>query len=344
MQLQNKINKEVFQEDILTWYDNNKRVLPWRNNKDPYYIWVSEIMLQQTRVQTVIPYFERFLTTLPTIEDLAICDEDRLLKLWEGLGYYNRVRNMQKAAKLIMEQFNGEFPSNQTDLELLPGIGSYTSGAILSIAFNQPFTAVDGNVLRVFARLLEIKKNIKDKDVKKLIKGQVEHIIPENRIDDFNQSLMEIGAIICIPNGVPKCEVCPLKIHCQSFQNKTMNDIPLKQKKVKTKVEKRTVFLLQYDDKYAVRKRSNNGLLAGMYEFLNETKHLKVEEASKLFPRSDITILPKSTHQFSHLKWDMIAYRIKVKSMDEKYLWRTKKQLDEQYSIPTAFKKYKNLL
>ncbi len=344
MQLKNRIHNNIFQKDILTWYDNNKRVLPWRNNKNPYYIWVSEIMLQQTRVQTVIPYFERFISELPTIHNLAICDEDKLLKLWEGLGYYNRVRNMQKAAKLVMDQFNGKLPSNQTDLESLPGIGNYTSGAILSIAYNQPFTAVDGNVLRVFARLLEIKENIKDKDIKKVIKNQVEQIIPTSRIDDFNQSLMEIGAIICVPNGAPKCVVCPLQQHCKSYQHNTMNEIPIKQKKVKTRVEKRTVFLLQYKDKFAVQKRPNTGLLASMYEFPNKENHIKKDTVLAGYPRCDITKLPKSTHQFSHLKWDMVGYKIKVESMDENYLWRTKKQLEEQYSIPTAFKKYKNLL
>ena len=335
------MDKRIVQSNIFKWYDNSKRILPWRDNPNPYHVWISEIMLQQTRVEAVIPYFLRFIKEIPTIEDLSTISDDALNKLWEGLGYYSRARNLKKAAQIIVRDFNSLLPSEYDDLISLPGIGQYTAGAILSIAFNKKYTAVDGNVLRVFSRFFGIRKNIKDKEVKQLIKDKVEKLSPDKRIGDFNQALMEIGAIICKPNKEPLCTVCPLQSFCKAYQLNLTNVIPKKINKITRRIEERTVFIITYKDKYAIQKRSNKGLLASLYQYPNETGFQRLDDIKNRFAKEvEINALPPSKHIFTHLEWHMIGYEIKLKVPMETYLFVTKEDLMSIYPIPTAFKTY----
>lgn len=222
---------------LLNWYDSHARILPWRESPTAYRVWISEIMLQQTRVEAVKPYFERFIKELPEVKALALASEEQLIKLWEGLGYYNRVRNLQKAAQTIMEHYKGEIPDSYEKLLELSGIGEYTAGAIASIAFGKTVPAVDGNVLRVYTRLTANKEDITKTAVKKEIAKQIKNILPQKRTGDFNQSLMELGATICLPNGLPKCEQCPLKDLCEAKKRDLMQHIPVKTPKRKRKKE-----------------------------------------------------------------------------------------------------------
>lgn len=342
---QKKMNKKRFQNDLLDWYDHNQRILPWRDNKNPYYIWISEIMLQQTKVQTVIPYFERFIQTLPTVKALANASEDELLKLWEGLGYYNRVRNLQFAAKEVVSRFNGVLPENTDDLESLKGIGPYTSGAIASIAFNKQYSAVDGNVLRVFSRLLEIKGDIKEPKTKKRIKTYVETLLPK-RVGDFNQGLMEIGATVCIPNGQPHCALCPFNSYCKASLHKTTDVIPEKRKKKKRPIELKTVLLIKYKDTYAIEKRKSTGLLASMYQFPMFDEHLTLKEL-KLLELGKVSRpieLGISNHKFTHKEWNMKGYLIELEENSTDYQFETYHSIDQNYTVPSAFKVYKNYI
>lgn len=338
------MNKLIFEESLMSWYDQSKRILPWRDNPNPYHVWISEIMLQQTRVETVIPFFNRFIEELPTIESLSQVDDDRLNKLWEGLGYYSRARNLKKAALIIMNKFTGEIPRNQKDLESLPGIGPYTSGAILSIAFNQSFTAVDGNVLRVFARLLGIRTDIKDPNTKKIIKKQVEQLLPSTRVGDFNQGLMEIGAKVCLPNGKPTCSICPLNKLCYAYNNQLVDVIPVKQKRKAKRQEDVTVFLFEHDGKFAIEKRSEQGLLAGLYQFPNKVGEFSMDFLAKEYNVRSIKRLDKSKHIFTHLVWNMSGYHIKICDELSGYKFVTPAEIESVYSIPTAFKHYRDYI
>jgi A/G-specific adenine glycosylase len=328
------MNTEYLSQQLLHFYDTSKRVLPWRDNKNPYYIWISEIMLQQTRVEAVIGYFNRFIEAVPTVFDLAQIEEDELMKLWEGLGYYSRARNLKKAAIKIINEFNGTLPNRKEELESLPGIGPYTSGAILSIAYEQKVAAVDGNVLRVFSRFYQIEKDIKDVQTKKQIKRLVEESLPSKRNGDYNQAIMELGATVCLPNGRPLCEHCPLQEECLSYQNNMQMLLPFQSRKKQRKIEHRTVYLYKYQDQYAIRKRPDKGLLASMYEFYNVEGHIKEE-----FPK-----LPKAKHVFTHKEWHMIGYLVEVDHLLEGFVWVTKEELEEVYSIPSAFQKYKEYI
>ncbi len=336
--------KKEFERDLLTWYDNGKRVLPWRDNTDPYRVWISEIMLQQTRVNAVIPYFERFISTLPTVYDLSEVNDDRLMKLWEGLGYYSRARNLKKAAILVVSKFNSVVPNDYDDLLSLPGIGPYTAGAIMSIAYNKKYTAVDGNVLRVFARMNDIQEDIKDMTVKRKIKEYVNMLLPK-RVGDFNQALMEIGATVCLPNGTPKCEICPLKSYCKAYQNGTISLIPKKRKHQKVPVEKKTVLLIKFENLVALEKRKDKGLLANMYQFPMLEGHVELKLIEEMFNEkyNKILVLPKSKHIFSHKKWDMVGYEIQLNSRLD-YCFVTLEDIQSRYSVPTAFQVYKNRL
>ena len=260
---------EQIVKPLLSWYDGHARVLPWREDKSPYRVWVSEIMLQQTRVEAVKPFFERFLKALPNVRSLAECSEDELLKLWEGLGYYNRVRNMQKAARVIMEEHDGEFPADYAKLLALPGIGRYTAGAIGSIAFGLQKPAVDGNVLRVLSRVKASYEDVLKQSVKTALEQEVQKIIPKDRAGDFNQALIEIGAVVCVPNGRAKCEECPLAFCCRAKEKGIVEELPKKKAKKERRVEERTVLVLREGDRVAVRKRPSKGLLAGLYELPN---------------------------------------------------------------------------
>ena len=340
-------------EPLLIWYRNNKRDLPWRQNKDPYRIWVSEIMLQQTRVEAVKPYFARFLETLPTVADLAEAEEDTLLKLWEGLGYYNRIRNMQKAAQQIMIDYHGVFPRDYNAVLTLSGIGNYTAGAICSIAYEIPKPAVDGNVLRVLSRLLESNEDIMKQSVRKKIENALEEIIPEGSAGDFNQAVIELGAIVCVPNGEPKCEECPVREHCRAKRDGRELELPVKKKAKARRLEKRTVLIFRDGENVAIRKRPTKGLLAGLYEFPNEEGHLTRKEVvaySKSMGLAPMRVqkLEAAKHIFSHIEWQMIGYNIRVdeleKSCSKKMIFAHPQEVEDKYPLPSAFEAYKKYL
>ncbi|SFR81920.1 A/G-specific adenine glycosylase [Anaeromicropila populeti] len=336
-------------EDLLNWYSENKRILPWREKPDPYYIWVSEIMLQQTRVEAVKGYFSRFISAFPTIKALSEAPEEQLLKLWEGLGYYNRVRNMQKAAQTIVADYNGSLPADYTALLKLSGIGSYTAGAIASIAFKMPVPAVDGNVLRVTKRLSGSYDDITQPKVKKELETDLLAVMPGNRSGDFNQALMDLGATICIPNGKPLCDACPLAKFCIAFQQNITSDLPVRPSKKSRRLENRTILVLEYQDKFAIMKRPSKGLLAGLWEFPNLDGHLSIEKTEGLLKEYRIfsysmELLGSAKHIFSHVEWHMLGYRIKLFSLEHEIwdgmIWASKKDLQYTFTLPTAFSAY----
>lgn len=323
-------------EYLLHWFDYNARILRWRLEPKAYYIWISEIMLQQTRVEAVKGYFDRFVEELPDIKALAECDEEKLLKLWEGLGYYNRVRNLQKAAKIIMSDYQGQLPNSYEELLKLPGIGSYTAGAIASNVYKIPVPSVDGNVLRVAKRIAGSFDDITKASVKKQLENDLREIMPKDRPGDFNQSLMELGAVICIPNGKPLCDQCPVAHLCKAFQEGIEMKIPVKTPKKSRKIEHKTILLFEYEREennnsnetnrvlnyYAIQKRNEKGLLAGLWqlpslegkmtvlqveEYINQMMH---GQESKLYIK--IEPLNDGKHIFSHIEWHMKGYRIKL--------------------------------
>lgn len=313
--------QDTITKPLLKWYGENKRVLPWREKKNPYEIWVSEIMLQQTRVEAVKPFYERFMRELPNVAALAVCPEEKLLKLWEGLGYYNRVRNMQKAAQKIMEVYDGVFPADYEALKGLPGIGNYTAGAVASIAFCIPVPAVDGNVLRVMARLREDGEDILKQSVKNRVEAELTEIMPAEDPGAFNQAMMDLGAMVCLPNGAPKCEVCPLFDQCLAGQHQTWTEYPFKKSAKPRRIEDRTVLLFLDGTHTAVRKRPKKGLLAGLYEFPNFDGVLSEQEALEEAEKFGVTplhiqALPPYKHIFSHVEWHITGYAIKIAGND----------------------------
>lgn len=332
----------VIVEDLLEWYDANARVLPWRSEPKPYYVWVSEIMLQQTRVEAVKGYFARFIKELPDIAALAEAKEDELLKLWEGLGYYNRVRNLQAAAKTIMEEYNGRLPEEYKELQKLKGIGSYTAGAIASIAYGKLVPAVDGNVLRVMKRLAGSYDDILKASVKNDLEKALTKIMPK-RAGAFNQAIMDLGAMVCLPNGKPLCEECPLQKYCVAYKKNIVMEIPVKSPKKKRKIEEKTILVLEYEGTFALHKRKNSGLLAGLWEFPNISGKIKKESLIEIVEEENFIVkeLGESKHIFSHIEWHMIGYLIHLdKKPDKDYIWITREQLVKQYAIPSAFSAY----
>ena len=302
-------------------------------------------MLQQTRVEAVKEYYAKFLKELPTLQDLAEVEEEKLLKLWEGLGYYNRARNLKKAAQIIVKEYQGKMPNNYEEIIKLPGIGEYTAGAISSICFNEKVLAVDGNVLRVISRILASKKDILLLETKKEIIENLKPIIPKEA-GNFNEALMELGETICLPNGEPLCEKCPLQTYCKAKEKKLTGEIPVREKKTKRKIEERTVFLLQCKNKIAVTKREEKGLLAGMYEFPNVEGKKTKQEIEKLCANWNIKIdtmkkIGQAIHIFSHIEWHMVAYVIEVKEENKNFQWIGKEQLEQDIAIPSAFAKWK---
>lgn len=334
---------------LVSWYRENKRDLPWRKEISAYRVWVSEIMLQQTRVEAVKPYFERFLKELPDVKSLAEVSEDKLLKLWEGLGYYNRVRNMQLAARQVMVDYKGVFPDTYEEIRKLKGIGNYTAGAISSFAYGIPKPAVDGNVLRVLSRLTGSYEDIMKQSVRNNMERTLEKIIPPESASDFNQGLIELGAIVCVPNGKPKCEICPLQKICMACEMGLTEEIPVKSKPKGRKIEKKTVLLFKDGEKIAITKRPKKGLLAGLYEFPNLESHLTakaVTEYCKKIGLMPIHIkkLSAAKHIFSHVEWHMIGYEIKVDELEKTnkkdFLFITPEEIQKTYPIPSAFEKY----
>lgn len=338
---------------LLKWYDENRRKLPWREKPTPYRVWVSEIMLQQTRVEAVKPYFERFMERLPDIKALAEVDEETLLKLWEGLGYYNRARNLQRAARQMMEQYDGSMPADHEKLLGLSGIGSYTAGAIASIAFQIPKPAVDGNVLRVLSRLRRDERMISDAKVRQAIEEELEAEMSKDRPGDFNQALMELGAITCLPNGSPHCEECPLKELCLAHKMGEETLYPRKEAKKARTEEKKTILIVRDDDRLALKKRPAKGLLAGMYEFPSLPGHRTADEVLEYLAQNGIhalriTPLPDSKHVFTHREWLMRAYFIKVDELEPQgsekaslgWIYVLPEETKDRYPIPSAFSAY----
>ena len=367
---------------LLQWFLNHARVLPWREEPTPYRVWVSEIMLQQTRVEAVKPYFERFTTALPDADALSACPEDELLKLWEGLGYYNRVRNMQKAAVEVVENYGGQLPADYEKLLKLKGIGHYTAGAVASIAYGIPVPAVDGNVLRVLTRVsaddTDIMKqsfrNQMETLLEKLMHGTSDRneknvflwmedaddlrmqVYHQNLAGAFNQALMELGATVCVPNGAPLCEECPWKDLCEAKKQGLIGQIPVKSKAKPRKIEEKTVLILRDDDKVAIRKRPQKGLLAGLYELPNVEGSMGQEEVVSLVKQmgyAPIRIQPlgEAKHIFSHIEWHMTGYVIRVEepemrqqvqsgSPKDDLLFVNAEDAKEKYAIPSAFAAY----
>lgn len=327
-------------DKLLNWYRDNKRELPWRFDKDPYHVWISEIMLQQTRIEAVLSYYKRFMAQLPTISSLAKVDEDKLLKLWEGLGYYNRARNLKKAAVIIMEEYEGVFPTTYSEIIKLPGIGEYTASAISSICFGEKQVTVDGNVMRVFTRFYNDSSNVSKDSTKKNIRDFLLSVVPDDA-GDFNEGLMELGEVICIPNGIPRCSICPLREECQSNKNANYFLFPVKdEKKMKEEMEM-TVIIPIWNNQTIVRKRKNPGLLHNLYEFPNvlgsksifEIKDLS-SEFGKVF---DIQKSITYTHVFTHRKWKMQAYFVFLESVNCRSLFYSISDIEEQFALPTAF-------
>lgn len=321
---------------LLAWYQKNRRVLPWREDPTPYHVWISEIMLQQTRVEAVRRYYERFLERLPDIASLAEAEEDVYLKLWEGLGYYRRVQNMHRAAVQIMETRDGEMPATYQELKQLAGIGDYTAAAIASIAFGEPVPAVDGNLLRIFSRMTAYESVIDATGAKKDAFHFFAERIPQDRPGDFNQALMDLGAMVCLPNGAPHCDVCPWEADCLAHKTGTETDYPKKKKKKARVIEEKTVFLLRDHRRTVIRKRPASGLLAGLYEFPNTDGHLSEEEAARFVQSQGyspirIRSLPPVRHIFSHIEWHMTGYEI---LLDE---WELEKMSRPQTSAHESF-------
>ena len=339
---------------LLDWFYQNKRILPFRTDPSPYHVWVSEIMLQQTRVSAALPYYERFLAALPDIPALAACEEEKLHKLWEGLGYYSRVRNLQKAAKIVCAQYGGQLPADYDALRELPGIGDYTAGAIASISFGLPVPAVDGNVLRVFARLYDDTRLITDPAVKKAFTARVMEHQPPEQAGDYNQALMELGALVCVPNGTPLCAACPLHDLCKARAAGTAPTLPRKAAPKARKVAPVTVALVESGGNFLIRQRPEKGLLAGLWEpLLWEGEaltpgelHEKLTAMGLVCEAEAIAPLPEAKHIFSHIEWRMTQYAVPAppQPAPEGTVWASREQLRTEYTLPGAFKACKKYL
>ncbi len=325
---------------LLAWYSRNARSMPWRNDPTPYHVWLSEIMLQQTRVSAVIPYYERFLTALPTLSDLAQCDDEKLMKLWEGLGYYSRARNLKKAAIKIMEEYNGVFPSDYEAIRSLPGIGDYTAGAISSIAFGKPEPAVDGNVLRVWTRILGDFSDIMAESTRKTCRECLRCAMPEGKTSEYTQALMELGATVCLPNGAPLCEQCPVSCYCVAKEQGLIDQLPVKTKAKPRRIEQRTVYFFFYDGKVALRRRPKKGLLSGLWEYPNELSDF--DPSVWNFVGKEESSFGCGKHVFSHIEWHMDSKVFNLDSPDlpSRFVWATAEDLKVSYAVPAAFRDF----
>ena len=329
---------------LLPWYRENRRELPSRQDTEPYHVWLSEIMLQQTRVEAVKGYYARFLEALPTIEALANCGDGRLHKLWEGLGYYSRVRNLKKCAQVLMTSYDGEFPRSYAEVLALPGIGEYTAGAVCSICFDLPTPAVDGNVLRVIARLTEDATPIDTPAFKTGVRQRLEKIYPQ-QAGDFTQALMELGATVCGPNKMPDCENCPCRRFCGGALHGTAEKYPVKLPKRQKKEEEMTVFILSCDGKYALQKRPDTGLLASLWQFPNCKGKLELQQALErvqqwgLTPK-DILRQTERSHIFTHIRWEMRGIYIEVAAPAGEFTWLSPEKIEKEAALPTAFRQF----
>ena len=359
-------------QPLQTWFKGNARVLPWRENPKAYYVWISEIMLQQTRVEAVKPYFDRFIKELPDVKSLAECPEDKLLKLWEGLGYYNRVRNLKIAANQIMDEYNGVIPADYKELLKLKGIGNYTAGAICSIAYGKAVPAVDGNVLRVISRVTADDSDIMKQSVRTHMEEKLSELMlemsgqgsvtEEGQASDielipstFNQALMELGATVCVPNGEPHCEVCPWGDICEARKQNRISEIPVKTKAKARRVEEKTVLIIKDGEKVALNKRPAKGLLAGLYELPNVDGNMSEDEVIEYIKErgyEPIRIQPvcEAKHIFSHVEWHMKGYMVFLQANEfeetfgKDWIFVDVDETKENYAIPSAFVKYTEYL
>ncbi len=326
---------------LLAWYDENKRALPWRIDPTPYHVWISEIMLQQTRVSAVIAYYLRFLAQLPNASSLASVSDDRLMKLWQGLGYYRRAKNLKKAAQIIMSDHDGIFPDSPHEIRKLPGIGEYTAGAIASIAYGFPVPAVDGNVLRIASRLLCEERSIDAAKTRQDITDLLQEAMPKDRPGDFNQALMDLGATICLPKGAPLCGTCPISSFCLAHRDGKEPNYPIKAPKKPRRIEYRNVYLILHQNKIALHRRPKKGLLAGLWELPNES----AEKSSSLrkwgFTGNIPAKGPSHTHIFSHIEWRMQLFFVEAEgdSLPAKstWVWAGPEDLRRSYALPSAF-------
>ena len=328
---------------LLPWFAAHARDLPWRRDREPYRVWLSEIMLQQTRVEAVKGYFERFFTALPDIRSLAEADPETVYKLWEGLGYYSRARNLQAAARQVMDEHGGVFPSDYDGIRRLKGVGDYTAGAIASICFGLPTPAVDGNVLRVVSRITGDARPVNEEKTKADIREALRAVYPPGQCGDFTQALMELGAVVCVPNGAPDCDSCPAREFCAS-RDGCWKTLPVKEAKKARRREALTVFLLRRGDALALRKRASAGLLAGLWELPNVPGHLSPEEAVALAERwgvrpREVLYETRKTHVFTHVEWDMVCYALDCREAAEGFVWADTAARSAEYALPTAFRK-----
>ncbi|MBQ3284433.1 MAG: A/G-specific adenine glycosylase [Ruminococcus sp.] len=337
-------NLSVIAAPLLEWYQLNQRDLPWRRDREPYHVWISEIMLQQTRIEAVMGYYTRFLDALPDVKSLSEVGDDALMKLWERLGYYSRARNLKKAAVMIMQEYGGAFPQTFSELKKLPGIGEYTAGAIASICYDEKVPAVDGNVLRVIARVQGSRKNVLLPEVKKSVAEQLQKIMPDEA-GAFNEGLMELGELVCLPNGVPLCTSCPLKEHCTAYQKDLTAEIPVRVKTVKRRRADLSVFIITAPDgRIALEKRPDKGLLAGMYQlpnidgFHSDKALFPILSEMEIDPIS-VEFIKDAKHVFTHIDWYMKAYRVEASEANNRFIWATEDELASSYPLPTAFQK-----
>ena len=329
---------------LLPWFRENARDLPWRRDREPYHVWLSEIMLQQTRVEAVRAYYLRFLEALPTLESLASADEGVLLKLWEGLGYYSRARNLQKAAREIVSEHGGRFPSDFDAIRALPGVGPYTAGAVASICFEQPRAAVDGNVLRVLSRITADDSPVDLPETRRGMTEGLEAVYPAGACGAFTQSLMELGATVCTPRG-PRCDGCPCADFCLARADGSASRLPVRLPKKEKRAEEKTVFLLRCGDRLAIRRREETGLLAGLWELPNVPGAL--DAAAALLQAEAMGVKPtglereiRRTHVFTHIVWEMTGYLIPCREEAPSFVWADEAALREKYALPTAFRQF----
>ncbi len=329
---------------LLPWYDENKRDLPWRNDAEPYHVWLSEIMLQQTRVEAVKGYYSRFLAALPDIRSLANADDEKLHKLWEGLGYYSRVRNLKKAAVQIMEQHGGVFPRDYESIRALPGIGDYTAGAVCSICFREKTPAVDGNVLRVISRITADDTPIDLPVCKKKVTQQLSEIYPP-AAGDFTQALMELGATVCIPNGKPNCHICPCAGLCRAHTLGVAQSLPVRLPKKGRRTEEKTLLILSCDGRYALVKRPDTGLLAGLWQFPELPGLLELPEALLALEKQGISVKEihrqaDKKHIFTHIEWTMRGFYLEVSREGGPFIWMPRADIEANAALPTAFRQF----
>ena len=341
-------------QELLQWYEQNRRILPWRSDPSPYHVWLSEIMLQQTRVEAVKSYYERFLKEIPDVETLAAAEEEHLLKLWEGLGYYSRIRNMHKAAEQVMKEYGGRIPDTFEELRKLPGIGSYTAGAIASIAYGKREPAVDGNVLRVWTRSEADPRDISEEATKKAVHQEMYGYLPEAaECGAYNQALMDLGAMVCIPHGEPQCGACPWQERCRAHLDGTETEYPVKKVRKARRIEQRTILVLQDQKCTVIHRRPMHGLLAGMYEYPNLEGSLSEEDVRTWLRKAGVQAIrimpmPSAKHIFTHLEWHMRGYLIQVDELSEFHpetmdaILAGSQQVEEKYPMPGAFHVYRD--